>query len=737
MATLSLASGCRQLAWEELSPQYTEKTAPQVYKFRDLNPDLRSIWTSDGKRLWAVGDRGTILESDDGEHWNARSSGTPNGLLSIFGTSDGKRLWAVGDIGTILESDDGEHWNARSSGTSNDLLSIFGTSNGKRLWAVGQTGSILEAAVQRLAPFIREARVIQKLAGPVLELTIEEAVSTLSPTHISVQGRNDYDARRNFRWRPLPCKVEREGVDQWVCSFQASALDLESNQKVHFLIDVEREGGLDTYEFKTLYDPWGVIRQNRGWFVLGAVVIVLTVFPTLLLLVRPLWNLQIYRFLKLNRIERIDIPVMGNVAQVVLRLVTVLPWFVRHPRTLDAWVEKHREAMQQAWSAEMGSSVPPIYVPLPIRIGNPVSGTWVEKPGTENIRNLVKQPRSTMQIIGPGGAGKSSLARQMGAWAFENGSSMGLSDHSMLPVWVDEELDAEKNPLPAVVKGRLAAALADEEIEDELYLALLKKQRLLVFIDRLSERSAATQRHIKTIYRSVRIGCLVLTSRTLLTIDGAQSVFLYPQPLNSATLLSFMTSLLYVLLADGNDDGQASSQPFSSIQEQLKLGQRLAGLIRLQTEKGEQDVPLVPLPVRLFIEQAVRLLREGKQVDDLPLSLPDVYFRHLRQVNPEDPSAQHFLDGDRMLKVAKLLGKVAVGKDYIPKEFFRNDALAELKAASETVTASCDPHGAAENERRACGKIRRYGCPASFWARSGRGVSRGGRVCRRVWRGCR
>jgi hypothetical protein len=79
----------------------------------------------------------------------------------------------------------------------------------------------------------------------------------------------------------------------------------------------------------------------------------------------------------------------------------------------------------------------------------------------------------------------------------------------------------------------------------------------------------------------------------------------------------------------------------------------------------------VPLPVRLFVEQAVRLLRGGKRLDDLPLSLPDVYFRHLRGVNPEDPSAQHFLDGDRMLKVAKLLGKVAVGVDYIPKEFSR------------------------------------------------------------------
>ena len=82
----------------------------------------------------------------DRSHWNARNSGSTNSLSSIFGTSDGKRLWAVGSKGTILESDDGgEHWNARNGGRKNSLSSIFGTSDGKRLWAVGSSTDILES----------------------------------------------------------------------------------------------------------------------------------------------------------------------------------------------------------------------------------------------------------------------------------------------------------------------------------------------------------------------------------------------------------------------------------------------------------------------------------------------------------------------------------------------------------------------------------------------------------------
>jgi len=43
-----------------------------------------------------VGRNATILESDDGKHWNALDSGSPISLFSIFGTSDGKHLWTAG-----------------------------------------------------------------------------------------------------------------------------------------------------------------------------------------------------------------------------------------------------------------------------------------------------------------------------------------------------------------------------------------------------------------------------------------------------------------------------------------------------------------------------------------------------------------------------------------------------------------------------------------------------------------
>jgi photosystem II stability/assembly factor-like uncharacterized protein len=110
-----------------------------VVRSSGTGQDLNSIFaTSDGGHVWAVGGKGTILESDDrGATWTARNSGTINDLNSIFGTGDGRRLWAVGGKGTILESaDGGTSWTALDSGITKDLTSIFGTSDGRHLWVL-------------------------------------------------------------------------------------------------------------------------------------------------------------------------------------------------------------------------------------------------------------------------------------------------------------------------------------------------------------------------------------------------------------------------------------------------------------------------------------------------------------------------------------------------------------------------------------------------------------------------
>jgi len=639
---------------------------------------LNSVYTaSDGQHLWAVGGAGTILQSGNrGEHWSPRASGTQNHLDSVYGSSDGQRLWVVGLEGTILESvDGGEHWSPRATGIQTlghkDFTSVYGTNDGQRLWAVGLEGMILEATRNGMSPFVREAHL-----GSTLRLNVQPGQWPVS--RIRARGRTAYDAGHNVDWRK---EVTCQAVGQsgwWNCPVEMKQLEAKNGDTVHFRIDVEREGGTDQYEFTTVYNPGAFVREHLPWFIAGAAAIVWIGVPSVFLFVKPLWNLRIYRALKLNQIEKLNLPVFGDTIQFLLGLVTVLPHYIRHHKTLDAWLRENVAAFRQTWNTELAQ----VYVPLPIRIGNEFSGDLLDRPTSDDIRKRITGARATFQIVGPGGAGKTTLARQMALWAFND----ELGDYPILPIWVDEELDPDRKPLVTVVKGKLAATLETEEIEDELFTALFKKRRLLVIVDRLSERSKTTQTHIQTIYRSAKIGLLVVTSRTSLTFDGAKCINIYPEPLDSSTLLHFVTSLLRILWSE-----KTGTRAFSKIEEQTGLGNRLARLISVRTERGEEEVPLIPLPVRLFVEQAVQLVDDGRALDELPASLPEVYFLHLRRVNPQDPSLPHYLHNDRMIKIAKILGRLALEPNFIPKEFSRAQALAALKAAGESATETSDP----------------------------------------------
>jgi hypothetical protein len=74
----------------------------------------------------------------------------------------------------------------------------------------------------------------------------------------------------------------------------------------------------------------------------------------------------------------------------------------------------------------------------------------------------------------------------------------------------------------------------------------------------------------------------------------------------------------------------------------------------------------------------VQLVREGKSLDHLPSSLPEVFLRQIRIVNPENSSLPNFVPTDRLLKVAQILAKISLGGDFVPKEFSRSEATEEI-----------------------------------------------------------
>jgi hypothetical protein len=378
----------------------------------------------------------------------------------------------------------------------------------------------------------------------------------------------------------------------------------------------------------------------------------------ILLFVKPLFLLTLYRKSRIYQLlDATEVPKWLAPVKLFLRL-TFLPWLVKHPRTLDAWVQEHLETVRGEFENDDIVRSVGAYVPLPLRIDDAVTGRLIEMPDAGKLAPLLGKKRTVLEVIGPGGAGKTSLAVAVGRWALEGPVTRLLAEHVMLPVLVSEETE-EPARLWEVIRGKLAALL-EEELEGEFFEALLQKKRVLVIVDGLSERLEKTRNAVRTIHSSRPVNAIIVTTRTPLRFAAGIQVPLYPQVLGSSTILHFMISLLQVA---------PNHLAFPTTSDQLELGSKLAQIIR----PGNQELPVRPLLVKLFIEQAVK-----SGVSGLPNSIPDIYFEYLRGVNPQGAGVLNGMKHDDMLKAATALARVSLANDFVPKEFSRAAALGLL-----------------------------------------------------------
>lgn len=100
--------------------------------------DLWSVKFLTRDRGLIVGEDGLILATvDGGNEWAAQSSGTTRALLGLAVARD--YAVAVGEKGTILRSEDLETWSPIESGTSETLNAV--AASGDSCWAVGSKGA--------------------------------------------------------------------------------------------------------------------------------------------------------------------------------------------------------------------------------------------------------------------------------------------------------------------------------------------------------------------------------------------------------------------------------------------------------------------------------------------------------------------------------------------------------------------------------------------------------------------
>jgi hypothetical protein len=100
---------------------------------------------------------------------------------------------------------------------------------------------------------------------------------------------------------------------------------------------------------------------------------------------------------------------------------------------------------------------------------------------------------------------------------------------------------------------------------------------------------------------------------------------------------------------------------------------------------------VTPLLVKLYVEKALRLKGVGDSLDELPKSIPDTYFEFLRVVNPQDVGAKNRLSEEEMFVAAEVMARIALGEDFVSKEFRTSTARSALNGACRRKLEEADP----------------------------------------------
>lgn len=127
----------------------------KVSKGSDGKGSLRSLAVGKKQTVLAVGDKGTILRSEDaGATWEAVKSPTMADLRGV--TWCGPVAVAVGKKCTVVVGkDDGKNW---EQGPTDQMQALYAVdAAGDQLIVVGEKGTILRADASRLAGAKRKA----------------------------------------------------------------------------------------------------------------------------------------------------------------------------------------------------------------------------------------------------------------------------------------------------------------------------------------------------------------------------------------------------------------------------------------------------------------------------------------------------------------------------------------------------------------------------------------------------
>lgn len=371
---------------------------------------------------------------------------------------------------------------------------------------------------------------------------------------------------------------------------------------------------------------------------------------------RPLWLLPVSA--SLSRYEP-KINTRNMEISLPFRHLLLVSLFHYRERVLDRWVRKYIDAARGNFANKQTVKQRKTYVQTPVVIDEETFDGLLP----EQMQPVFNKPKTTILVFGEGGAGKTSLACQVATWSMIDESGERLCrGHLMLPVLIEGNLEPQqdgKDIFTETVRGHLRELIgAPEAVPEEFLLQLLRKRRVLVIVDSLSELDDLTRRSVRPVSADFPAAALVVTSRFEDDLGGAVKTVLSPLRLKSDRLSAFMDGYLK----------QRGKRDLFTDEEYFESCRNLSQIF------GERDI--TALIAKMYAEQMIAS-KEQPSGSVSPHNLPDLMLGYVSNIN-ESVRADK-VETYAVLRAAKVIAWECLKKTYRPTTAKRDDVLKALR----------------------------------------------------------
>ena len=377
-------------------------------------------------------------------------------------------------------------------------------------------------------------------------------------------------------------------------------------------------GTLERASIISQASTWFQTALNESW-VIWAIIVYLSwlLILSAIFIVKPLWLLHWNEALK----NQLSVKIAPSKSEfsigIPLGYLSLITLMAYHRHVLDAWVRSHIKKARENFNELKTVKDREVHVSSPVKVNGQLVAEFSAATVRAHVGKADRQCR--WLIVGEGGAGKTSLACQIARWGMAPDKANRVAPHLMLPVLIEDELDDPATPpglqrLTEAIRGKLQTLIGSpESISEELLKHLLRRLRVIVIIDHLTEMSQTTRDQIRFDAADFPAAALVVTARTDV-LEKLPKHTVEPMRIEGSRLSVFIDAYL----------NQRRKRDLFDDEEYFEACKQLSRMV------SGREITL--LLAKLYADQMVTA-KESKADEELPKSIPDLMLCYLKELN--------------------------------------------------------------------------------------------------------